>query len=125
MKILSHLGHFNIIRYKQAFIEDQSLNIIMEYADGGNINNFQAIGMFSTTALLRTSVLPEFFFFYSIFYYNICWIDRPLTITLVHYWCSLLWFFAVMQFQKVYISYKLITTNIQASNMTKKSQRNC
>ena len=69
MKILSHLGHFNIIRYKQAFIEDQSLNIIMEYADGGNINNFQAIGIFSTTALLRTSVLPEFFF--SILYFTI------------------------------------------------------
>lgn len=34
---MSKCNHFNIIRYYESFIESELLNIIMEYASGGDL----------------------------------------------------------------------------------------
>ena len=41
IRILASLNHQNIIAYKEAFLDDSSktLNIIMEYAEGGDIDS--------------------------------------------------------------------------------------
>ncbi|KAF6026571.1 hypothetical protein EB796_015123 [Bugula neritina] len=38
VKVLSRLSHFNIIRYKQAWVEGLELNIVMEYAERGDLH---------------------------------------------------------------------------------------
>merc|ERR1719377_32017 len=37
VKVLSSLKHPYIVAYKDSFIEDGFLNIVMEYADGGDL----------------------------------------------------------------------------------------
>lgn len=37
VSILARCKHVNIIKYQDAFVDDGSLNIVMEYANGGNI----------------------------------------------------------------------------------------
>lgn len=39
VKILSTLKHKNIIRYKNAFEEGSNFYIVMEYAEGGKVEN--------------------------------------------------------------------------------------
>ena len=41
VRILASIDHKNIIGYKEAFFDDKSktLNIVMEYADGGDLNS--------------------------------------------------------------------------------------
>jgi NIMA (never in mitosis gene a)-related kinase len=37
---MGKLIHPFIVRYKESFIEDNSLNIVMEYCDSGDLSNF-------------------------------------------------------------------------------------
>jgi NIMA (never in mitosis gene a)-related kinase len=37
VSILARCKHVNIIKYQDAFVDDGSLNIVMEYANGGNL----------------------------------------------------------------------------------------
>lgn len=39
IRILASIQHINIISYKESFMEDSNLCIVMEYADGGDIYN--------------------------------------------------------------------------------------
>ena len=40
---MGKLVHPFIVRYRQSFIEDNILNIVMEYCDNGDLNNFLKI----------------------------------------------------------------------------------
>ena len=37
---MGKLVHPFIVRYRESFIEDNILNIVMEYCDNGDLNNF-------------------------------------------------------------------------------------
>ena len=41
IRIIASLSHQNIISYKESFLDESSktLNIVMEYADGGDLNS--------------------------------------------------------------------------------------
>ena len=41
--IMGKLVHPFIVRYRESFIEDNILNIVMEYCDNGDLNNFLKI----------------------------------------------------------------------------------
>ena len=40
VEVLARCRHVNVIRYREAFLEDATLNIVMSYADGGEQKTF-------------------------------------------------------------------------------------
>src|SRR3989338_5555102 len=38
-RVMSQCEHFNIIKYHESFIEDQTLNIVMDYAAGSDLSS--------------------------------------------------------------------------------------
>ena len=40
VKIMASLNHANVVRYYDSFLEDNQLQIIMEYCDGGDLQKF-------------------------------------------------------------------------------------